>query len=681
MPLYADVILPLPLADTYTYLLPPLLQSVARVGCRLLVPFGARREYAAIICELHSREPQAGIQVKEAIAFLDVPRAEAGEVEPLVLPSQLTLWHWIADYYLSTLGEVSRAALPAPLKAVKPLASASKVPSAIPATPLPTIALPPLSPLQAEALASLERQFADHDVCLLHGVTGSGKTLVYAHLIAQTLASGGQVLYLLPEIVLTTQLVSRLTAVFGSRLAVYHSRYPDGRRAALWRRQLSASPFPLVVGVRSSVFLPFRRLSLVIVDEEHETSFKQQDPSPRYHARNVALMLARQAGARVLLGSATPCVETYRLALSGRYGLARLTERYGAANLPRVVAVDMMEQRRRKLLQGPFSQPLLSAMREAITQGQQVILFQNRRGYAPHLRCPQCGWVPRCARCSVSLVSHRSASSMVCHYCGTRYPLPPRCPACGAAGLRPVGYGTERIEDWLSRLLPTARLLRMDQDTTRSPSAAERLLSQFARGEADVLVGTQMVAKGLDLERVTLVGILDADALASAPDFRAVERAFQLMAQVAGRAGRRSSQGLVVVQTADPSSPLVDQVVRQDYESLYHSQLSERQAACYPPFCRLVYAFVRHRHAQVAEALAASLASLLRQSFGDEAVLGPDEPPVSMVRLMHIRQLMLKVPTSASTSAVRSLLRSLRSQLLAQPPYRSAQLYFDVDPY
>ncbi len=680
MPLYADVILPLPLADTYTYLLPPPLQSVARVGCRLLVPFGAKRQYAAIICELHSREPQPGIQVKHAIALLDAK--EAGEAEPLVLPSQLSLWRWIAHYYLSTLGEVSRAALPAPLKAARrlPAARGSGLQAAGEALPPPS--LPPLTPPQAEALRSLEAQFSQgRDVCLLHGVTGSGKTLVYAHLIARALASGGQVLYLLPEIVLTTQLVSRLTAMFGSRLAVYHSRYPDGQRAALWRRQLSASPFQLVVGVRSSVFLPFRRLSLVIVDEEHETSFKQQDPSPRYHARAVALMLARQAGARCLLGSATPSVETYRLALSGRYGLARLTRRYGSAALPRVVAVDMAEQRRHKALQGPFSQPLLSAMREALASGRQVILFQNRRGYAPHLRCPQCGWVPRCARCSVSLVAHRSASAMVCHYCGTRYPLPPRCPACGAAGLRPVGYGTERIEQWLSRLLPAARLLRMDQDTTRSPAAAERLLAQFARGEADVLVGTQMVAKGLDLERVTLVGILDADALASAPDFRAAERAFQLMAQVAGRAGRRSSPGLVLVQTAQPSSPLVDQVVRQDYESLYRSQTEERQAAHYPPFCRLVYAFVRHRHAEVAESLAEALASLLRQSFGEAAVLGPDEPPVSMVRLMHIRQLMLKVPLAASTAAVRSLLRSLRQQLLSAPAYRSAQLYFDVDPY
>ena len=823
--LLADVVLPLPLAETYTYCLPERLRGQVAVGSRLIVPFGSKKIYSAIVVALREEVPDSDYQLKEAIDVLDPL--------PLLLPSQLWLWRWIADYYLCTLGEVCKAALPSGLK----LESESIVtcnPDYVADTPLtrneqnildllehlreqkiadlqkavgvrnilpliksmldkgallmreelrggyrpktvhcvrlseayfdearlshltdelsraprqcdlllrylqlskasaaltlrnrtllvelqkpsllegqseaafralrergvleiyqreiPRLEQPgnrSLSPVtinlssaQQTAYNQIQEVLKEHDTCLLHGVTSSGKTEIYIRLIQDQLAQGRQVLFLLPEIVLTAQLVERLRRVFGERLGVYHSKYPDAERVELWRRQLSNSPYDIVVGVRSSVFLPFQRLGLIIVDEEHENSFKQQDPAPRYHARNVALVLARHSHAKTLLGTATPSLESYYNAQKGKYGLVNLTERYGRVQLPIVKVVDLRQQRHRKEMTGPFSSPLLNAMRQALDRREQVILFQNRRGYAPQLECHTCGWTPRCTQCDVSLTYHMSTLRMTCHYCGATYPIPGQCPNCESHELSSVGYGTERIEDDIQRLFPQARVARMDLDTTRSRSAYERIISDFQHGHTDILVGTQMVTKGLDFERVSVVGILNADTLLNTPDFRSYERAFQLMEQVAGRAGRRAAQGLVILQTKTPDLPVIDQVVNNDYAALYADQTEERRVFRYPPFTRLVTIHLRHRQASTVDALASEAAVLLRRVFG-ERILGPDTPAVSRIRLFHIRRLLLKVETTASPTAVRQHLRKIQSYLLSLPQYKSAQVYYDVDP-
>ena len=842
--LLADVVLPLPLAETYTYRLPERLRGQVAVGSRIVVPFGSRKIYSAIVVAVREETPSGDFTLKEAIDLLD-PR-------PLLLPSQLWLWRWIADYYLCTLGEVCKAALPSGLKleseslltynpdyvadqpltpteqriadlleslkrqSVADLQKALGLRNVLPLVkslldkgvllmheelrrqyrpktihcvrlteayfdaerlrqlddelaraprqrdlllrylqlskaraaltlhnpsllieqpkaqlleghseaafralrdrgvlevyerqvsrldlPLPTGALGTLqqdedyvkkdnalpsgegrgrlSPAQQRAYDELSAAFQTHQTCLLHGVTSSGKTEIYIRLIQDQLEKGRQVLYLLPEIVLTAQLVERLRRVFGPRLGVYHSKYPDAERVELWQRQLSDHPYDIVVGVRSSVFLPFRRLGLVIVDEEHETSFKQQDPAPRYHARNVALVLARHAQAKTLLGTATPSLESYYNAQAGKYGLVRLTERYGQVQLPLIQVVDLRQQRHRKEMTGPFSSPLLSAMRQALDRREQVILFQNRRGYAPQLQCHTCGWTPRCPQCDVALTLHKDARRMTCHYCGTSYAIPQRCPQCEGHELSPVGYGTERIEDDIQRLFPQARVARMDLDTTRSRAAYERIIGDFQRGLTDILVGTQMVTKGLDFEHVSLVGILNADQMLNQPDFRAHERAFQLMAQVAGRAGRRSRQGLVILQTRSPQLPVVRQVVENDYDALYTDQTEERETFHYPPFTRLILVHLRHRDLRTAESLARDVAILLRRIFG-QRVLGPDTPPVGRVQQYYVRRLILKIETKASVLDVRLRLRQVQQYVLSQPQYRSAQVYYDVDP-
>ncbi len=532
---------------------------------------------------------------------------------------------------------------------------------------------------QRRAKDEILRHFRGQDICLLHGVTGSGKTEVYTHLISEAIDRGEQVLYLLPEIVLTAQLVDRLKRVFGGRLGVYHSKYSEAERIRVWRRQLSPQPYDIIVGVRSSVFLPFQRLGLVVVDEEHETSYKQQEPAPRYHARNVALVLARMYGAKSLLGTATPSLESYRLAREGKYGLALLPERYSRVELPEVVKVDVQELLRRKMMEGPFSPQLLDAMRNALGRGEQVILFQNRRGFAPYVECRECAWVPRCLRCDVSLTLHKSGGRMSCHYCGASYPIPAECPNCGGKRLASVGYGTERIEDDIQRHFPEARIARMDQDTTRSRNAYEKILRDFQRGDTDILVGTQMVAKGLDIERVSVVGILNADTMLNLPDFRSHERTFQMMAQVAGRAGRRGRKGLVILQTRTAQASVISQVLRNDYEAMYREQMEEREAFLYPPACRLIDIYIKHRDARLADSLAGELATCLRRDFGD-SILGPEAPPVGMVQRLHIRKLALKTPPTASLRAVRARLRLVQAHLLALPQYKAAQLYFDVDP-
>lgn len=538
--------------------------------------------------------------------------------------------------------------------------------------------LAPLTDIQQQAMESILEQWQTHDVCLLHGVTSSGKTEIYIHLMQKAIEAGKQVLFMLPEIVLTAQLTERLRRVFGDRLGVYHSRYPDKARVELYQKMLTDAPYDIVVGVRSSIFLPFRRLGLLIIDEEHETSFKQQEPAPRYHARNTALVLAKQAGAKALLGSATPSLESYHNAQVGKYGLVTLKTRYAGMQLPDIEIVDVQEMRRKKLMPGVFSPQLLAHIRKALEQRQQVILFQNRRGYAPVMECRECGWTPRCEKCDVSLTVHRGLRQMVCHYCGKTYDIPTKCPNCEGNSLSSRGYGTERIEEQLQTILPEARIARMDLDTTRSRQNYEQILHDFEQGNTDILIGTQMVTKGLDFDRVSLVGILSADTMLSQPDFRSYERAFQLMEQVAGRAGRKEAVGHVVLQTRDAGNDIVRQVVSHDYEGMYAQQAEERELFRYPPFCRVIFIYLKHRDESVAEQLATDFAALLRQVFGDR-VLGPDTPPVSRVQRLHIRKLILKMELTAPMPAVRERLTALQSQVLAMPGYRSAQVYYDVD--
>ncbi len=757
---YVDVILPVPLDGTFTYSLPSQLVGLVRTGCRITVPFGAKKTYSAIVLRVHDEKPAGNYQIKEAIGLL--------EDQPILLASQLKLWQWIAEYYLCPLGSVYKAALPSGLKeedeesGYKPkfvqcvrlteeyfnesklvsvfvelkrspkqvallmkyldmskaaasltlknpslllevekqellkqadcsttifnalvergiLESYDKQIDRLEHDALPTeMVLHLLSPAQQFALDGINKQFVDHNVCLLHGVTSSGKTEVYIHLIHQALEQKKQVLYLLPEIVLTTQLVTRLKRVFGGRLGVYHSKYSDAERVEIWQKQLSREPYEIIVGVRSSVFLPFQRLGLVIVDEEHETSFKQQDPAPRYHGRNVALMLAHNAGAKTLLGTATPSLETYYNCQRGKYGLVELFERYQQVTMPEIRVVNLAEERRKKMMTGPFSSVLLDAMHEALENKEQIIIFQNRRGFAPTVECHACGWVPRCPHCDVSLTYHKRLNQVTCHYCGYTTMIPTKCPNCEGMQLDNVGFGTERIEDSIKQIFPDARVARMDLDTTRSRQAYEKILLDFQHGNTDILVGTQMVTKGLDFDRVSIVGILNADTMLNMPDFRSYEHAFQMMSQVAGRAGRRNKQGRVILQTTTPDLPVVRQVVDNDYTALYNDQMQERQMFHYPPLCRLVSIYMKHRHESVLNGLAYEMAVLLRKVFGAR-VLGPDTPPVARIQSLYIRKIVLKVELNANMAEVRNRLRQAQKYYLALEKYKAAQIYFDVD--
>lgn len=822
---YANVILPLPLADTFTYALPAHLEDKVQVGCRLIVPFGARKMYAGVVTDLTDHAPEGNFQIKEALELMDS--------YPVVTPMQLRLWRWIADYYLCTIGDVLKAAMPSGMKLEsesvvvlnvdydneEPLSPGEQVllealeqkpeqkvsalqellpsrnvlplvkhlldkgivvmketvkrtykaktvscvrlteayfseaklklalmemkqarkqqelldayfllsradvalklqnrqllveveratllektgnPSLLRAlkergiletydkavTRLSTDALPqelvlhPLSEAQQQAFDEIHSSFEQHDITLLQGITGSGKTEVYIHLIREALSRGGQVLYLLPEIVLTAQLVERLKRVFGNRLGVYHSKYPDAERVEVWQKQLSDEPYDIIVGVRSSVFLPFRNLQLVIVDEEHETSFKQQDPAPRYHGRSVALVLAQLSRAKTLLGTATPSVESYYLAQTGKYGLVHLQERFSQVQLPEILVADIKELRRKKEMKGFFSPQLLTAMRVALERKEQVILFQNRRGYSPHVECHTCGWTPRCEHCDVSLTYHKGANHLTCHYCGAVYAIPERCPNCGDAELRHQGYGTERIQDEIQALFPDARVGRMDLDTTRSKQAYEQLIADFQHGRLDILVGTQMVTKGLDFEHVSVVGILSADGMLNMPDFRSYERAFHMMVQVAGRAGRRQRRGLVVLQTYNPDNEVINQVAQSDFEAMYRQQMEERELFNYPPLSRIVYVYIKHKDQHVAHGLASEMSHYLRQIFGPR-VLGPDTPHVGRIQTFYIRKIMLKIEVGANMRDARQRLRQVQAYLLAQPAYKGAQVYYDADP-
>lgn len=818
---YIDVLLPLPLANWYTYSLPESLEGQVQTGSRVIVPFGKKKFYTALVANVHYCPPE-GYEIKDVTEVLDT--------RPILLPQQFRLWKWMASYYLCTMGDVYKAALPSGMKlesetivtanpdyeATTPLTpreqqvldlltqdpeqcitqlekrlnvtrnilpvinnllakgaisvkeelkrnykpkteirvklspdcqteerlhqlfdelgrapkrlallmkylelsgfftdkaslrevSKKELLTRADATPTifnglvekgifetylyevgrldreqtRTVAINPLNPAQQAAYDAILSHFREKNVCLLHGVTSSGKTEIYIHLIRQAIESGRQVLYLLPEIALTTQITERLKRVFGGRIGIYHSKFPDAERVEIWQKQLRPEGhYDIILGVRSSVFLPFHNLGLIIVDEEHETTYKQQDPAPRYHARDTAIMLASIYGAKVLLGTATPSIDSYHNALAGKYGLVTLNERYKDIRLPEIRIVDIKELARKKMMNGPFSPELLAAVRQALERHEQVILFQNRRGFAPMIECKVCGWVPKCKNCDVSLTYHKGLNQLTCHYCGYTYAVPRSCPACGSVELVNRGFGTEKIEDNIREIFPDAKVARMDLDTTRSRSAYERIIADFEAGKTHILIGTQMVSKGLDFDHVSVVGILNADNMLNYPDFRAHERAFQLMAQVAGRAGRRDKRGLVILQTKSPDLPVIHQVVTNDYKQMYEDQTAERKLFHYPPFCRFIYVYLKHRKEDVVTQAADTLAAWLRTAFGDK-VLGPDKPPVGRIQMLFIKKIVIKLDLNMSGTKVRDYLLSVQRQLIEDERFRSLVVYYDVDP-
>lgn len=771
---YVEVILPLPLEGTFTYVVPDALLDKVVPCVRLLVPFGKTKTYIGICDTYPSDHPNNnddndGIKYKAILAILDDG--------PVLLPQQLQLWHWIANYYMSPIGDVYKAALPSGLKgedtykphteeyvclgkqfrgeqelhiALNGLARATKqqkvlmsylelsgianVPELVSTDVTQTDnkqhnqlravskdelrntthcslaiinsliekgilqtyrkevsrlnngydklqpnAIHALNDAQTIAYDKILLQMMAHNVTLLHGVTSSGKTEIYIHLIFKALQEHKQVLYLLPEIALTVQITNRLRCVFGNKLGIYHSRYNDEERIEIWQKQLSNEPYEVILGARSAVFLPFQRLGLVIIDEEHENSFKQQDPAPRYHARSVAIVLAQMYGAKTLLGTATPSIESYRNAQLGKYGLVTLSQRYKDIQLPTIEVVDIKDLRRRKLMSGPFSPHLIAAVRNALQRGEQAILFQNRRGFAPMIECHACGWVPHCPNCDVSLTYHKSMNVLTCHYCGYTERVPEQCPNCESKDIKGRGYGTEKIEDEIMEVFPDARIARMDLDTTRTKNAYERLINDFSAGKTNLLIGTQMVSKGLDFDHVSVVGILDADNMLNYPDFRAYEHAFTMMAQVSGRAGRKGKQGLVILQTKNPELPVIQQVVNNSYTAFYKSQLEERTAFHYPPFFHLIYIYIKHRNNDIVESASMELGSRIREIFGNR-VLGPDKPTVARVKTLHIRKIMLKLENGIDYKLAKQYLRSIRDTMMKEKRYGALTIYFDVDP-
>lgn len=743
MPLFADVILPLPLSSNYTYSIPKEYEERISVGCRVTVPLGKSKHYTALVAKVHDEEPQE---------YETRPITELLDDSAIVLPVQMRLWEWIARYYVCSLGEIFKAAVPQGLKGeFKPkteqrIRLTKRVQDAIAknlieqslsraprqkrlfntflqltqngeevsrhklieiAEVTPNICkelidkgifecyeveigrlqrihdaiTPPnaLNDAQQKALDSINDCFKQKNVTLLHGVTSAGKTEVYIHLITQALERGEQVLYMLPEIALTKQIVERLRRVFGNRIGLYHSKFSDAERVEIWKKQLSEQPYDIILGVRSSLFLPFRKLGLIIVDEEHENSYKQQEPAPRYNARNTAIVLASLFGAKTLLGTATPSIESYYNASTGKYGLVSLTARYRSLQMPEISIIDIKDLANRKQMTGPFSDPLTDAMKKALDNKKQIILFQNRRGYAPLLECRNCGWVPRCKHCDVSLTLHKNAGKLTCHYCGYTVPAPKICPNCEENNFVNLGYGTEKIEDELQNLFPEARIARMDLDTTRTRTSYENIINNFQQGKTDILIGTQMVSKGLDFDNVEVVGILNADTLLNYPDFRANERAYQLISQVAGRAGRKYGQGKVFLQTKQPDAPIMPHIIDNNYIQFYDSQLGERMLFHYPPFHRLVYVYLKHRDIHILEECSERMGLRMREIFGHR-VLGPDLPPVARVQQLFIRKIVLKVENNLSQYKINEILIQLQQELIADKRYKAVTIYYDIDP-
>ena len=539
--------------------------------------------------------------------------------------------------------------------------------------------LPKLSEEQSRAKSEILEAFKSHAVTLLHGVTSSGKTSIYMHLIDEVLKLGRQALYLVPEIALTTQLTQRLQRVFGDKLLIYHSKFSDNERVDIWKRLLRSNEPCVVIGVRSAVFLPYSALGLVIVDEEHDTSYKQQDPAPRYNGRNVAIVLAQMHGAKTLLGSATPAIESYYNASQGKYGLVSLLSRYENIKLPQVEIVDTREARKKKEMNGTFSGRLIALCRESIKAGEQAILFQNRRGYAPMVSCKQCGWVPKCENCDVSLTYHKYQHTLSCHYCGFTITLPDLCPACKQPSIEVFGYGTERIEDDIDAIFPDTKILRMDLDTTRNKNGYEKIIDEFSSRKADILVGTQMVTKGLDFDGVSTVGILNADSMINFPDFRSHERAFNMMEQVAGRAGRKNKQGRVVIQTSEPENPVIRFVRNHDYTGFFNEEIADRERFKYPPFTKIITIYMKHRDDNVLTEMSVRYSNMLRQVFAHR-VLGPEAPMIARVQNLHIRQIVLKMENEASMSKVKNILRNIYENMLkVDSRMKSTILYYDVD--
>ena len=766
---YANIILPLPLDGYFTYSVPDALASRVQNGMRVTVPFGKSKTYVGVVAEYPVDVPkpveEVARQGKKKIVYKNI--ADVLDDTPILLPQQLRLWKWIADYYMSPIGDVYKAALPSGLKvedgfrprtelfirladkyrdeqtltllissmkrAVKQLdvlmtylrlTGVDDIEHFLPETELREVTreelmneshasiavirslqekmilvtyekevgrlshniaphpekIKPLNEAQTEAYNHILVQMMGHPVTLLHGVTSSGKTEIYIHLIQKAINEHKQVLYLLPEIALTVQITERLKAVFGNRLGIYHSKYSDAERVEIWKKQLSSNPYDVILGARSAVFLPFHRLGLVIIDEEHEQSFKQQDPAPRYHARSAAIVLAQMyAGAKTLLGTATPSMESYYNAKQGKYGLVELSRRYKDIQLPSIEVVDMKDLYRRKMVSGPFSPRLLSAVRGALERGEQAILFQNRRGFAPMIECRQCGWVPKCPNCDISLTYHKSMNYLSCHYCGYTMKVPEVCPCCESKDIRGRGYGTEKIEDEIRSIFPEARIARMDLDTTHTRNAYERLINDFSTGKNNLLIGTQMVTKGLDFGKVSVVGILNADSMLNYPDFRAYEQAFMMMSQVSGRAGRKGKRGEVILQTKTPDLPVIQYVVHNDYPTFFKELLDERREFHYPPFYHLVYVYLKHRDENIVNTAGVELGSRLRDIFGAR-VLGPDKPAVARVKTLSIRKIVLKLENGIDYPRVRQYLRGALDAMMKDKRYGALQVYYDVDP-
>lgn len=540
-----------------------------------------------------------------------------------------------------------------------------------------------LSISQDTAFISVKKHFETKDTVLLHGVTSSGKTEIYIHLIEEQMKKGKQVLYMLPEIALTTQIILRLQKHFGSVTGVYHSRFNEQEKVEIWRRVAEKDPsrgYRLILGVRSSIFLPFTDLGLVIVDEEHDGSYKQQDPAPRYHARDSAIVLAGLHGSKTLLGSASPSIESYSNAVAGKYGLVKLTQRYGMINLPHIILANSREAYRKKLMVSHFTPELLNAIDGALGRNEQVMLFRNRRGFSPYIQCSECGWIPVCANCAVNLTYHKNPGRMVCHYCGYTSPIPTRCGNCGSTGLSTRGFGTEKIEDEIKIVFPGARVGRMDQDTTRGKNAFARLIKAFEEHQLDILIGTQMISKGLDFENLTVVGILDADSMLNFPDFRAHERSFQLMEQVSGRAGRRKKQGRVIIQTADPSNRIIRLVLNHDYEGLYKMQAADRQAFGYPPFLRMIKISLKHKDRSLLNTLADKLGDELRSYFGNR-MLGPEYPVVSQIQTYYIKTIIIKAGKEKPLSKAKEKIREAITGLEKEKGSGGIRIAVDVDPF
>ena len=766
---YANIILPLPLDGYFTYGVPEALASRVQNGMRVTVPLGKSKTYVGVVAEYPVDVPKPAEEVaqqgKKEIVYKNI--ADVLDDAPILLPQQLRLWKWIADYYMSPIGDVYKAALPSGLKAedgfrprtelfirladkyrdeqtltllISSMKRAAKqldvlmtylrltgvdnIEHLLPETELREVTreelmneshasiavirslqekmilvtyekevgrlnhniaphpekIKPLNEAQTEAYNHILVQMMGHPVTLLHGVTSSGKTEIYIHLIQKAINEHKQVLYLLPEIALTVQITERLKAVFGNRLGIYHSKYSDAERVEIWKKQLSSNPYDVILGARSAVFLPFHRLGLVVIDEEHEQSFKQQDPAPRYHARSAAIVLAQMyAGAKTLLGTATPSMESYYNAKQGKYGLVELSRRYKDIQLPSIEVVDMKDLYRRKMVSGPFSPRLLTAVRGALERGEQAILFQNRRGFAPMIECRQCGWVPKCPNCDISLTYHKSMNYLSCHYCGYTMKVPEVCPCCESKDIRGRGYGTEKIEDEIRSIFPEARIARMDLDTTHTRNAYERLINDFSTGKNNLLIGTQMVTKGLDFGKVSVVGILNADSMLNYPDFRAYEQAFMMMSQVSGRAGRKGKRGEVILQTKTPDLPVIQYVVHNDYPTFFKELLDERREFHYPPFYHLVYVYLKHRDENIVNTAGVELGSRLRDIFGAR-VLGPDKPAVARVKTLSIRKIVLKLENGIDYPRVRQYLRGALEAMMKDKRYGALQVYYDVDP-